>query len=77
MDLANEKRIAGERRPTAPSLSRRLLHKFVGAFKECPDNRSMLGLHERITRGRMQACVRLVCGDAWPFGGKICVRLRE
>jgi hypothetical protein len=77
MDLANKKQTPHERRPVAPSLSRRLLHKFVRAFKECPDNRSTLGMHERIRGGRTSSCVRLVCGDAWPFGGKICVRLRQ
>ena len=77
MDLADQKRVAPERRPADPSLSRRLLHKFIGACKECSDNRSTLGLHERIMRGRMPSCVRLICGDAWPFGGKICVRLRQ
>lgn len=77
MDAMQEKAISRERRPASASLSRRLLHKFVRARKECPDNRSTLGLHERITRGRTPACVRLVCVDAWPFGGKICVHLRE
>jgi hypothetical protein len=77
MDAATNKTIACERRPQSAGLARRLLHKFVRARKECPDNRSTLGLHVRIESGRMPACVRLVCGDAWPFGGRICVRHRQ
>jgi hypothetical protein len=77
MDTANEKRIAPERRPSSAGLARRLLHKFVRASKECPDNRSSLGMHERINGGRVQACVRLVCIDSWPFGGRICTRERQ
>jgi len=77
MNPGCDKTVAFEGRPVAPSLSRRLLHKFVRAFKECPDNRAQLGMHERIRGGRTQSCVRLVCGEAWPFGGKICGRLRQ
>lgn len=61
----------------AGSTACRLLQKFVRVRKECPDNRSTLGLRERIRGGRMQACVRLVCCEAWPYGGKICTWQRQ
>ena len=75
MDIAKMKALAREL--PSSGLARRLLHKFIRTYKECPDNRSMLGMHERIRGDRVQTCTRQVCGEASQFAGRICIWHRQ
>jgi hypothetical protein len=76
MEKATENGVPRQRRSQS-NLSRKLLHKFAQHGQECPDNRSLMGMHERITRQQMPICARLVCLGAWPYGGRICVWQRQ